>query len=143
VNSRPSPKPCTAARAARPRSPRSQKFRAHETSGGRGASRRALLALQTHTVAGTSHRHFPRFRRFIDAQLQIYAGCASDECAYLSRGGRARPAASRPLRLRGGASALARALTDSIKLSGGRVRFDTTALRLAFDSEGASPGSIC
>ncbi len=104
----------------------------------RHASR--ILALQTHTVAAHLAGTSARFRRFIDAQLQIYAGCASDECAYLH----AAVALNLPLRglyaLRGGAAALARALTESIKLSGGRVRFDTTALRLAFDATGRVAG---
>ncbi|HEV2881183.1 MAG TPA: NAD(P)/FAD-dependent oxidoreductase [Pyrinomonadaceae bacterium] len=104
----------------------------------RHASR--VLALQTHTAAEHLAAASTRFRRFIDAQLQIYAGCASDECAYLY----AAVALDLPRRglyaLRGGASALARALTDSIKLSGGRIRFDTTALRLAFDADGRAAG---
>ncbi|HEX8635443.1 MAG TPA: NAD(P)/FAD-dependent oxidoreductase [Pyrinomonadaceae bacterium] len=104
----------------------------------RHASR--ILALQTHTTAAHLAAASPRFRRFVDAQLQIYAGCASDECAYLY----AAVALDLPRRglyaLRGGASALARALEDSIKLSGGRVRFDTTALRLAFDAGGRVAG---
>ncbi len=99
-----------------------------------------VLALQQDTaaqhLADTSHR----FRRFIDAQLQLFAGCASDECAYLY----AAVALDLPRRgmyaLRGGASAIAHALTDSIKGSGGRVRFDTTALRLAFDESGRAAG---
>ena len=104
----------------------------------RHASR--LLALQTHTAGEHLTAASPRFRRFVDAQLQIYAGCASDECAYLH----AAVALDLPRRglyaLGGGASALARTLTDSIKLSGGRVRFDTTALRLAFDAQGRAVG---
>ncbi|HEX9917549.1 MAG TPA: FAD-dependent oxidoreductase, partial [Pyrinomonadaceae bacterium] len=104
----------------------------------RHASR--VLALQTHTTAGHLAATSTRFRRFIDTQLQIYAGCASDECAYLY----AAVALDLPRRglyaLRGGASALARALTDSIKLSGGTIRFDTTALRLAFDADGRAAG---
>jgi len=99
-----------------------------------------ILALQTHTAAQHLADASARFRRFVDAQLQIYAGCASDECAYLY----AAVALDLPRRglyaLRGGASALARALTDSIKHSGGRVRFDTTALRLAFDADGRAAG---
>jgi phytoene dehydrogenase-like protein len=42
--------------------------------------------------------------------------------------------------LKGGAGALADALTESIKHSGGNVRFDTTALRLAYDPSGAVAG---
>lgn len=104
----------------------------------RHASR--VLALQTHTAGEHLTATSTRFRRFIDAQLQIYAGCASDECAYLY----AAVALNLPRRglyaLSGGASTLARALTDSIKLSGGRIRFDTTALRLAFDADGRAIG---
>jgi C-3',4' desaturase CrtD len=104
----------------------------------RHASR--VLALQTHTAAEHLAATSTRFRRFIDAQLQIYAGCASDECAYLY----AAVALDLPRRglyaLRGGASALARSLADSIKQSGGRIRFDTTALRLAFDAGGGVAG---
>lgn len=104
----------------------------------RHASR--ILALQTHTAAEHLDGTSLRFRRFVDAQLQIYAGCASDQCAYLY----AAVGLNLPLRglyaLHGGASALARSLTDSIKHSGGRVRFDTTALRLAFDAEGRVAG---
>jgi phytoene dehydrogenase-like protein len=104
----------------------------------RHASR--ILALQTHTAAEHLAGASLRFRRFIDAQLQIYAGCASDECAYLY----AAVALDLPRRglyaLGGGASALARSLTDSIRHSGGRVRFDATALRLAFDADGRVAG---
>ena len=99
-----------------------------------------ILALQHDTAAQHLANTSTRFRRFIAAQLQIFAGCASDECAYLY----AAVALDLPRRglyaLRGGASALAHALTDSIKGSGGRVRFDTTALRLAFDESGRAVG---
>jgi phytoene dehydrogenase-like protein len=40
----------------------------------------------------------------------------------------------------GGAQALADALVESIRRSGGEVRFDSTALRLAFDSRGHAAG---
>jgi len=97
-----------------------------------------ILASQQHTAAQHLANASVRFRRFIDAQLQIFAGCASDECAYLY----AAVALDLPHRglyaLGDGASALTRALTESIKQSGGTVRFDATALRLAFDA-GASP----
>jgi len=89
-------------------------------------------------LAGTS----PRFRRFIDAQLQIFAGCTSDECAYLY----AAIALDLPRRglyaLRGGATALNRALTHAIKHNGGTIRFDTTALRLAYDASGRTAAAV-
>lgn len=87
-------------------------------------------------LAGTS----PRFRRFVDAQLQLFAQAAGDECAYLY----AAVALTLPRRglysIGGGADALADALTESIKRSGGTVRFDTPVLRLAYDSAGRAAG---
>lgn len=87
-------------------------------------------------LAGTS----PRFRRFVDAQLQTFAQVSSDSCSYLY----AAVALTEPLRpvyaLRGGAQALADSLVESIRKSGGTVRLDTTALRLAFDSRGRANG---
>ena len=81
-----------------------------------------------------------RFRRFVDAQLQTFALTPSDSCSYLY----AALALTEPLRpmhaLRGGAQALADALTESIRRSGGTVRLDTTALRLAFDPRGRTNG---
>ena len=81
-----------------------------------------------------------RFRRFIDAQLQTFAQVPSDPCSYLY----AAVTLTEPLRamyaLRGGAQALADALVESIKKSGGTVRLDTTALRLAFDPQGRAAG---
>ncbi|HWS88621.1 MAG TPA: NAD(P)/FAD-dependent oxidoreductase [Pyrinomonadaceae bacterium] len=81
-----------------------------------------------------------RFRRFVDAQLQTFALCPSDSCSYLY----AAVALTEPLRpvhaLRGGAQALADVLVESTRKSGGTVRLDTTALRLAFDSRGRANG---
>jgi phytoene dehydrogenase-like protein len=92
----------------------------------------------------TAARHLAdtstRFRRFVDAQLQTFALAPSDACSYLY----AAVALTEPLRptyaLRGGAQALADALVESIRKSGGTVRLDTTALRLAFDSQGRANG---
>jgi C-3',4' desaturase CrtD len=104
----------------------------------RHASR--LVAAQQHTAARYLANTSQRFRRFVDAQLQMFAGCGSDECAYLY----AAVALNLPRRglysIGGGAAALTRALTDSIKQSGGTLRFDTTALRLAFDANGGAVG---
>jgi phytoene dehydrogenase-like protein len=92
------------------------------------------------TVARSLANASPRFRRFIDSQLQLFTLRASDEC---SRADAAR-ALTLPRRglyaIRGGAQSLADALTESIRRSGGKVRFDTTTLRLAYDSAGAVVG---
>jgi phytoene dehydrogenase-like protein len=88
----------------------------------------------------TTARHLEgtsdRFRHFIDAQLQVFAQCDSAECAYLF--------ACVVLTLRrqgffaiaGGAGQLADSLSHSITQTGGVVRLNTPALRLAYDSRG-------
>jgi phytoene dehydrogenase-like protein len=111
-------------------------------SGGRGDADTSarLLAAKSETVVRALDGASPRFRRFVDAQLQLFASCASDECAYLQ----AANALTLPRRgmyaLDGGVVSLADALMESIKRSGGEVRFDTTALRLAYDAAGKAVG---
>ena len=83
-------------------------------------------------LEGTSDR----FRSFIDAQLQLFAQCGVADCAY--------PYACVALTLRGqglfaiegGASSLAGTLARSIAASGGKIRLNTPALRLAYDTRG-------
>jgi C-3',4' desaturase CrtD len=99
-----------------------------------------ILAAREETAARRLSQTSARFRRFVDAQLEVYAQAASEECAYLY----AAVALTQPLRgayaLGGGAQALADALAESVRRSGGRVRLDTTALRLAFDARGRAAG---
>jgi C-3',4' desaturase CrtD len=99
-----------------------------------------VLSAAGHTAATHLRQASLRFRRFIDAQLQIFAQCASDECAYLY----AAVALMQPLQgmyaIRGGAAALAETLAESIRRSGGIVRLDTTALRLVEDTTGRALG---
>jgi len=99
-----------------------------------------ILARANETAAQRLVGVSARFRRFVDAQLQIFAQTPSDTCAYLY----AAIALAQPLRgmyaLRGGAQSLADALVESIKRSGGTVRTNTTALRLAFDARGHAAG---
>ncbi|MDT7540546.1 MAG: hypothetical protein QOE33_450 [Acidobacteriota bacterium] len=102
--------------------------------------RERIVAARTETVASRLIAASPRLRSFIDAQLQLFASCASDECSLLN----AAHALALPHRglyaLAGGPQAHADALTESIKMSGGTVRFDTTALRLAYDAAGEVVG---
>jgi Phytoene dehydrogenase and related proteins len=99
-----------------------------------------IFAAATHTAAQHLEKTSARFRRFIDAQLQIFGQRESRDCAYLY----AAVALSLPRQgmhgIKGGAAALADALAQSITQSGGEVRFDTTALRLAYDSSGRAQG---
>ncbi|HVF28518.1 MAG TPA: FAD-dependent oxidoreductase [Pyrinomonadaceae bacterium] len=103
------------------------------------AAPRVLAGLKqtaAHYLQDTS----PRFRRFVDAQLQIFAQRTSDECAYLYATVALSVARRGMHAIRGGASALAEVLTEAIIKSGGMIRFDTPALRLAYDPRGKAVG---
>ena len=82
----------------------------------------------------------PRFRSFIDIQLQTLTQCQSGNCSYA----RAVDALRAPLRglwtIRGGAQALADRLAESLKQSGGKLRLDSPVLRLAYGSDGSPIG---
>lgn len=99
-----------------------------------------VLRAMRHTAAEHLSGASERFRRFIDVQLEIFAQRASAECAYLY----AAVALNLPRRgmyaIRGGASGLADKLSESIKLSGGTLRFNAPALRLAYDEAGRARG---
>ncbi|HXM34541.1 MAG TPA: NAD(P)/FAD-dependent oxidoreductase [Pyrinomonadaceae bacterium] len=104
---------------------------------GTAARLRDLLKDTTdHHLEGTSRR----FRCFVDAQLQLFGQCSAAECAY--------PYACVALTLRqqgffaieGGAGELAQLLAQSIAQTGGAVRLNTPALRLAYDSSGRPIG---
>jgi C-3',4' desaturase CrtD len=99
-----------------------------------------LTAARADTVAehlsGTSRR----FRDFIDAQLRAFAQASADDCSYAFAASALTAPRHGLYSLRGGAAALAGALTDSIKRSGGAVRFDAPVLRLAYDAAGRAAG---
>jgi C-3',4' desaturase CrtD len=81
-----------------------------------------------------------RFRRFIDVQLQTLVQGSTAQVGYLL----AALALSSPregmFAIRGGASALANTLADSIKGSGARIRLNAPVLRLSYDATGAAVG---
>ena len=97
---------------------------------------RAMRHTTDRHLAGVSER----FRRFIDVQLQIFSQRSTSETAYLY----ATVALMLPRRgmyaIGGGASALADRLTESIKKSGGTVRFNAPVLRLSYDARGRARG---
>jgi C-3',4' desaturase CrtD len=99
-----------------------------------------LRALEGDCVAQHLTDTSARFRRFIDAQLQLFTQTTSEACAYLF----AAVALTEPLRglyaIDGGATALIDALVAAIKTSGGTIRFDAPVLRLAYDSSGQAVG---
>jgi len=87
-------------------------------------------------LQGTSFR----FRRFIDAQLQLLAQATSQECSYLYSSLALNILRRGNFSIRGGAPALAEKLVDSIKASGGKIRFDAPVLRLAYAASGHAVG---
>jgi C-3',4' desaturase CrtD len=101
---------------------------------------RLILSAMNETAAQHLTQTSQRFRRFIDAQLQTFAQCDGEVCAYAY----AALALMAPRRgmhaLPGGTSALADALALAIKKNGGTVRLNTTALRLVSDSSGRATG---
>jgi C-3',4' desaturase CrtD len=111
----------------------------------RGVAPEARVALRVlramrHTAAQHLRDVSERFRRFIDVQLEIFSQRASEDCAYLY----AAVALSLPrtgmYAIQGGASGLADALTESIRQSGGTLRFNAPVLRLAYDTQGRARG---
>lgn len=82
----------------------------------------------------------PRFRSFIDVQLQTLTQCAVNDCSYVHAADALRAPLHGMWAIRGGAQALAVALAESLKQSGGRLRLDSPVLRLAYGSDGTPIG---
>jgi prolycopene isomerase len=95
---------------------------------------------QNQTVLASLEDTSLRFRRFVDAQLQLLTQRLSNECSYNCAAFALNVAQQGVFSIRGGAPALAEKLAASIKASGGRVRFDTPVLRLAYNSTGEAVG---
>lgn len=113
---------------------------------------RKAVALAAHRSAGlqilkyagdTTSKHLngvsARFRRFIDVQLQTLAQADSSRVSYLyaalvlvNEGGM--------YAIQGGAAGLSERLAESIKRSGGKIRLNSPALRLSYNSSGAATG---
>lgn len=81
-----------------------------------------------------------RFRRFIDAQLEILAQGDSNQLPYLQAAIALTEAHEGMFAIRGGSAALCARLADSIRASGGTVRLNAPVLRLAYDSAGNAVG---
>jgi phytoene dehydrogenase-like protein len=102
-------------------------------------------ALQTQKAASTLVSEYlastsERFRRFLDIQLQTFTQAHTGNCSYLYAALALDASRGSFFSIQGGLSNLAERLGDSIRQSGGRIRLNTPALRLAFDSSGAAIG---
>ncbi|HEV7797143.1 MAG TPA: FAD-dependent oxidoreductase [Pyrinomonadaceae bacterium] len=82
----------------------------------------------------------PRFRRFVEVQLQALAQGSSAEVSYLHAALALSASQHGMFAIRGGTAALANSLADSIKKSGGSIRLDTPVLRLSYNSSGIAIG---
>ena len=99
-----------------------------------------ILGAAPHAAAAHLGAASARFRRFVDAQLTAFAQCAAAECSYLYASVALTEAFRGAYAIRGGAQSLADALAASVKASGGTVRLNSTALRLALDAGGRASG---
>jgi phytoene dehydrogenase-like protein len=99
-----------------------------------------LLNLAADTAAAHFRDTSLRFQTFIDAQLQTFDLCAAGRCSYIS----AAISLTAPNRgmwaICGGAQTLADKLAESLRTSGGSLRLNSSALRLAYASDGAAIG---
>ena len=81
-----------------------------------------------------------RFHRYIDIQLQTFTQSASELCS-LQQAALALTTPRRGLwSIRGGGQALADALAESLKKSGGVLRLNCPVLRLAYGADGSPVG---
>ena len=99
-----------------------------------------ISQMKDHTVQQHLHGTSSRFRRFVDAQLQCLALSPGETCSYLYATLVLTLPRQQMFSIKGGAPAVAAALAESIHTSGGKVRLNATALRLAYDSSGHAIG---
>lgn len=99
-----------------------------------------ILAASKDTVLQHLGEVSMRFRRFLDVQLQTLAQAGTSEVSYLYAALALTAPRGELFGIRGGASALADRLADSIRQSGGKIRLDTPVLRLSYDSAGNPVG---
>jgi phytoene dehydrogenase-like protein len=105
----------------------------------RGLANFTKRETESKTFAALLSRCSPRFRRFVDVQLQTLVQCSTDEC-----GSELAASALDPQRqfwsIEGGAQTLIDTLAQSFKQSGGALRLNSTGLRLAYSSNGVPIG---
>ena len=80
-----------------------------------------------------------KFRSFVDAQLQAFLQCSTDTCSLESAADILNPRRGF-WSIEGGAQRLADVLAESVKQSGGAVRLNAPALRMAYGSDGQPTG---
>lgn len=106
----------------------------------KGKAGAKILAAGSDPVAAKLNGLSFRFRRFVDAQLEILAQGDSSHVPYLQAAIALTEAHQGMFAIRGGSAALAARLADSIRASGSSVRLNAPVLRLAYDSAGDAGG---
>ncbi|MEO8434963.1 MAG: NAD(P)/FAD-dependent oxidoreductase [Pyrinomonadaceae bacterium] len=101
---------------------------------------RNLFSFKSDLLATHLQETSSRFRQFVDAQLQMLGQCSSSDCPFLYGAVGLMLPRRGMYSIRGGGSALAQSLTDSIKRSGGTVRINSPVLRLAYGTDGRPAG---
>lgn len=101
---------------------------------------RSILKSKTYTAQEYLEETSPRFRRFIDVQLQLLCQATTKDCSYLYSCLALTIPKQGTFSIRGGAAGLVAKLAESIKTSGGKVRLDSPVLRLAYDPSGEAVG---
>src|SRR5262249_25937781 len=82
----------------------------------------AALRKRLHdTAAQHLKQTSPRFRQFIDAQLQLFGQCSAEQCSFLRACALLALAQHGLFSIKGGAAALAEVLAASIRKSGGTI----------------------
>jgi phytoene dehydrogenase-like protein len=99
-----------------------------------------ILAAGIDPVAAKLNGLSFRFRRFVDAQLEVLAQGSSNQVPYLQAAVALTEVRQGMSAIRGGSAALGARLADSIRASGGSVRLNAPVLRLACDSAGDAVG---
>src|SRR5712692_5903430 len=82
----------------------------------------------------------PRFRSFIDAQLQTWIQCSSAQCGLAEAAAVLMGPRRGVFAMTGGAQALAASLGEAIRTSGGTIRLNSPVLRLAYAANGSPVG---
>jgi len=82
----------------------------------------------------------PRFRSFINAQLQTLIQCSSAQCGFAEAAAVLMGPRRGVFAMIGGAQALADSLGKAIRTSGGTIRLNSPVLRLAYAADGSPVG---
>jgi len=104
-----------------------------------GAAFQALKAANTRVAEYLTDTSL-NFRRFLDIQLQTFAGTTTQKCSYLHAALILEAARSWMFSIEGGVNSLTNALQAALRESAGKLRLDSPVLRLARNSAGSVIG---